>query len=65
MRRSDDGYGRRHFRRQSWPRFSRDLNETLPSIPEDNGRTSGLLARSQTKPKNNENMRAERFSASR
>ena len=52
MHRSDDEYGRRHFRRQSRPCFSRDIDETLPSIPEDNGCTSDLLARSQIKPKN-------------
>ena len=52
MRRSDDRYGRRHFRQHSRPRFSGDIDETLPSILEDNGRASDLLARSQTKPKN-------------
>ena len=66
MRRSDDLYGGRHFRRESrresWPGFSRDIDKTLPSIPEDNGRASDLLARSQTKPKNKviKNMKAEK-----
>ena len=52
MRRSDGKYECRHFRGQSRPRFSRDIDETLPSIPEDNGRASDLLVRSQAKLEN-------------
>ena len=52
MHRSDDEYGLHHFRWQSLPGFLQDIDETLPSILEENERACDLLARSQTKPKN-------------
>ena len=36
---------------QSGPDVSRDIDETLPSIPEENGRADHLPARGQTKKK--------------
>ena len=52
MRRSDNELGRRHFR----PGFSRGIDETLPSIPEESGdaidAASNLLAGVKQKPSN-------------
>ena len=52
MRRSDDEFGRRHFRQG----FSRGIDKTLPSIPEESGdaidAASDILERVKQKPSN-------------
>ena len=52
MRRSDDEFGRRHFRQG----FSRGIDKTLPSISEESGdaidAASDILERVKQKPSN-------------
>ena len=59
MRRSVDEFGRRHFkkgRRHFRPGFSRGIDETLPSIPEESGdaidAASDILEGVKQKPSN-------------